>query len=201
MFDSKTSLINKKLAFALSVTFVCVMVIVFATVSTNQLCNRPRNETANDQVTVEASEDLLKLIVAMNKSVYKVGEEIDLAIQIVNISNSTVELFYGTPFVCPPIRFTVYDQENNTIYKSATYVQITVVLSYNKTLEPNQSLDLVKTWKQINLDGEQVPCGEYYFTTEIIPDALHVYRYINGTRSSFGTITIRTPALGISISN
>lgn len=201
MSDPRIFLTNKKFKFVLPVALVGLMVIAFVAVAINQPYNQAWSETADDAVTVEASEGPLKLIVTLNKTAYKVCEEINLTIQIVNISNSTIELLYGTPFVCPPIRFTVYDQENNTIYNSETYVQATVVLSYNKILEPNYSLGLVRTWKQINMDMEQVASGEYYITTEIIPNALHVYRYINGAKSSCGTVYIKTPALGVAISN
>lgn len=149
----------------------------------------------------EASEGPLKLIVSLDKRDYKVAEEIDLTIQIVNISNSTIELIYGTPFVCPPIRFTVYDHENNVTYNSGTYVLITAVLSYNKTLEPNHILGIVRPWKQTGIGNEQVEPGEYSIITEIIPNALYVYRYINGTRSSYGTIYLETPTITVTISN
>jgi len=149
----------------------------------------------------EASEGPLELIVTLDKRDYKVGEGIDLTIQIVNVGNSTIELVYGTPFVCPPIRFAVYDQEGNITYGSGTYVQATIVLSYNKTLEPNHILGIVKLWKQTSMDGEQVAPGEYFITTEIIPNALYVYGYINGTRTSYGAIYIKTPSITVTISN
>ena len=147
----------------------------------------------------EASEGSLKFALAIDKTNYEIGEKVTMSLHITNISNSTLELFYATPFVCPPLRFTVYDQKNNVVYNSGTYARLAGEFHYNQTLESNCGLGAAKTWKQIDKNGEQVASGEYRITAEIIPDALHVSKYVNGKKVYLGTKYIETPPLTITI--
>lgn len=148
----------------------------------------------------ESSAGSLKLVLIIDKTTYGIGERINLTIQIVNISNSTVELVYGTPFVMPPLRFNVSDTESKVIYNSATYRSTLDVQSRNVTLEPDHSFGLIRSWRQWNNALEQVAPGEYHIAIEIIPDALFVFQYLNGTKVDIGTIHIKTPPLTITIS-
>lgn len=156
----------------------------------------------------EASEGPLKLIVTIDKTNFEVGEEVNLTIQIVNISNSTIELLYGTPYVCPPIRFIVYDQDGAEIFGSGTHVLHMGVISYNKGLEPEEGLGVIKHWRQTQyalVEGvgwrlRQVPPEEYQITVEVIQNALQVYKYVNGVKVDCGRIYLKTPTLTITIS-
>ncbi len=155
----------------------------------------------------ESSEGPLKLVVTLDKTTYAIGERINLTIQIVNISNSTIELLYGTPIVMPPIRFNVSDAQGKGIYTSGTFVATMDVTSKYVTLEPSHIFGEIRDWRQwdnnmeeLSYNLEQVAPGEYHIVVEIIPNALFVFKYINGTKVAIGTIYMKTSPLTITIS-
>lgn len=183
MLDAKAFLKGKKIYVSL---LIVSLLVVFAVVAANHLWNQTNSGSSNE--TVEAIQYPVKLVMKLNKTTYSLGEIVNITIEIVNISNSTIEVGWQPPSIA---MFTIYDKENTTIYNSASASTLPVAIK--KLLKPGESWGEILMWGQKDEEGDQVPAGEYY----IIAETPTPYGGIGVT--DYDPIRIKTPALTITI--
>lgn len=142
------------------------------------------------ELVAEAIQGPVKLVMALNKTTYSVSETVNITIEIVNISNSTIEVGFLPPSIA---MFTVYDEKYNMIYNSDFPSQLPYALK--RPLKPGESWGEVLVWKQRDEKGNQVPIGKYY----IIAETPTKYGGV-GVVGYYPPIRLETPALVITIS-
>jgi len=164
-------------------------------------------EPTPNPAQVETTVGFVKLTMNLNKTIYRVGELINIALKLTNISNRTIWLNRSSP---PVLDFIVYATVYNKslplsypptfkpIYAYSWEGFIGILVSH--CIEPNESLNMTLTWNQLGKYGngsqaiyEQVAPGFYFITGRTAPD-LRIY---NGIEEK--SAEVETPKVLIAI--
>ena len=104
----------------------------------------------------------IKLTVSLNRIAFFVGEEVNVTLQLANVSNETITLPFQTPI---KFDFMISDESLQTIYVYSYTIGSAAIGSYIK-LEPGEALCQTLAWNQKRLDSsyneEQVGPGTYF---------------------------------------
>jgi hypothetical protein len=127
--------------------------------------------------TVQGSSNGLQLTIALEKTEYSLGEPINMAFTITNISNQTISLLHYGVSAFNMFEFRVYNDTNNSIWS-----QIYPVYPFNPggpivtatLLNSEESLTGVLVWEQTCnntafSEGVPVSSGTYYIVGQIGP--------------------------------
>lgn len=104
----------------------------------------------------------IKLTVSLNQITFFIGEEINVTLQLTNLSNETIILPFQTPM---KFDLVICDESLQTIYVYSYTRGSAAIGSYIK-LEPGESLCQTLAWNQTRFDSsyneEQVGSGTYF---------------------------------------
>ena len=121
----------------------------------------------------------IKLTATLDKSVYRLGENVNVTLRITNIDNKTIRLSFATPI---KVDFAVYDESLQLIYvDSFTYG--TIFITSSVALEPEESLVRTLQWGQQKIVGgnysklEPVNLGTYFISGQTGPGYILVKPY------------------------
>jgi len=108
--------------------------------------------------TVIGADGKFQLALTLEKTVFTLGEQVNITVKMTNISGQTVDYTQ----TIEDFDFQVYDDSNNPVYKSAGQVAMAIVILH---LSPGESRSQNFAWLQTcnNTATEcNVPAGTYY---------------------------------------
>jgi hypothetical protein len=111
----------------------------------------------------------LQLTLALEKTVYSLGEPVNVTVTITNISNQTVSFTHtGLDF-----DFRVYNDTNNLVYQWSSFRAIAQFIAI-VPLAAGESISQNFTWLQTcnfnaSAEGDQVSAGTYYIVGQTGP--------------------------------
>jgi len=127
--------------------YLVLLVIVLSGTATFGLRETAfREETYTETPTpaqAETTVDFVKLTMNLDKTIYKIGEPVNMTLILTNIGNKTIFLSRSSP---PVLDFVVYNESDQIIYAYSWGGFIAVVVSY--PIEPGESFIRTFTWHQ-----------------------------------------------------
>jgi hypothetical protein len=150
---------------------------------------------SNGPLTVETISGPLKLETTVDKTVYNLGETVNITITLINISNETVTLCFSSP---REFMITVYNESFKPIYNSHAAVAFATV-GYDVHLQPNEYRGIMHYWEQGEVWEETLKLGTFkqvkpgtYFIVGETGDSL-------GWVEPYGIKKVETPQIQIEI--
>lgn len=125
-------------------------------------------DQSDGPVTVETVSGPLKLEMTIDKTVYTIGETVNITITLTNISNETLELVYRRT---PRVSYIVYNGSFESVFVSEA---AGAALLYDLLLlEANECYGYIYSWGQIEFGNdtwlqtcEQVEPGTYFIVAK-----------------------------------
>lgn len=114
-------------------------------------------------VSCQASVPKLFVGVTTDKSVYKQGEPIAMALTVLNQGSKRYEAQFSSSKIYD---FYLYDAEERPVWKWSGDKMFAMAL-INRRLEPKQPLTYVETFNQILPSGKQLEPGKYLLVGEL----------------------------------
>lgn len=154
-------------------------------------------------VEVETTYGPIKLTLRLNKTTYKLGEPVNMIVNITNISNETIVLGFTSP---PAVDFWVYNESSAVVYK--------YYLAYgwhtggvDVVLNPEESFSLPPSWiawDQVEIEKpprthRQVQPGTYYIAGRTGPGLGYLGPLGQYRPGHYQKISIETPKIRIRI--
>ena len=120
----------------------------------------------------ETTDYPFKLIITLEKTVYKSGENINVTWILTNVGSETLTLYNSRDDVPD---FMVRDVNSNYVFRYRAYIGTYQIIYPIAQIEPGNNITLFGLWKQIydgsaiiDLPFEQVPSGTYYMSGLLI---------------------------------
>lgn len=132
-----------------------------------------------------------KLVMTLEKTVFKLGEPVDVTCILTNISEENVTLYHSSDI---PLDFLIRDENFNHVFRYSSYVGGPAARYPFTPIEPNDNKTRMGTWKQI-YDGTVIPNAELRYK-QVLPGTY----YVNGifTSATYGSI-FSTPVIRIMV--
>jgi len=121
-------------------------------------------------IEAEATEYPFKLTIALEKTMYKLGELINVTWILTNIGKENITLYHSADIL---LDFTVYDENFNHVYRyRSDHLTPAIYYPFNP-IPPGDNVTLTGFWDQIydgsgnvmpELWGKEIPPGIYYLS-------------------------------------
>jgi len=147
----------------------------------------------NFSLQAEATKYPFKLMITLEKTVFKLGEPVNVTCILTNISEENVTLYHSRDYT---LDFSIRDENFNHVFRYRSYVGVMSVVYPFAPIEPGDNKTRMGSWEQI-YDGRVLPNTELRFKQVL----LGTY-YVSGIFSSatygiiFATPVIRITILG-----
>jgi len=157
---------------------------------------REITKNSGQGVTVEAVVYPLKLVMSLNKTTYMLGETVTINLQLINISNSTVTLWFVTCALPGGwLRFNVYHASKGDLGSACSFYEPQAPMEV--TLDPGSFLGQTWEWDQkvgiptMGIDFHSVGAGNY--------NIIGFLEDLNTLNGSYIKMNLETPPIQISI--
>jgi len=145
----------------------------------------------NFSLQAEATKYPFKLMITLEKTVFKLGEPVYVTCILTNISEENVTLYHSSDI---PLDFSIRDENFNHVFRYRSYVGGIAAHYPFAPIEPNDNKTGMGIWRQI-YDGTVIPNTELRFR-QVLPDTYYVAGIF--VSATYGTI-FATPVIRITI--
>jgi len=139
---------------------------------------------------VEAVVYPLKLVLSLNKTEYTLGESVTIDLQLTNISNSTVTLWFRNRSPLRWLGFKVYDASNDLVLKSESLGFLVPEAATEVSLYPDSFIGQTHEWDQ--KAGEQ-----WYDLHQLEVGTYKIIGFLDDLYGLNGIINYETPPIQI----
>lgn len=144
----------------------------------------------NFSLQAEATKYPFKLVITLEKTVFKLGEPVNVTCILTNISEENVTLYNSRD---DPPDFSIRDENFNHVFRYRSYVGVAMIIHPIATIAPGDNITVTDKWKQI-FDGTYIPTE---FRLDHVPPGTY---YVKGIFTSYTYgLTFATPVIRISI--